>query len=102
LGSETVIDTESVGRKAGRPLGWGLLGDIVTRFGSLATSRAPARLLAFLLDQALLGFSAVIRLAVAGTTGLLVYVMAAIPRKELQASVSVVRSTKARPYPATG
>jgi O-antigen/teichoic acid export membrane protein len=63
---------------------------------------ALAGLVAFLLDQALLGSNAFIRLAVAGTAGLLVYLAAAIPPKELQAWVSVVRSTKARPDPATG
>ena len=43
--SETVADTESIGRKAGRGLGWGLLGNGITKVGSFATSLALTRLL---------------------------------------------------------
>ena len=43
--TETAVDTESIGRKAGRGLGWGLLGNVVTRIGSFATSLVLARLL---------------------------------------------------------
>lgn len=43
--SETVADTESIGRKAGRGLGWGLLGNGITKLGSFATSLALTRLL---------------------------------------------------------
>jgi O-antigen/teichoic acid export membrane protein len=43
--TETVVETESIGRKAGRGLGWGLLGNMLTRVGSFATSLALARLL---------------------------------------------------------
>jgi O-antigen/teichoic acid export membrane protein len=43
--TETVAETESIGRKAGRGLGWGLLGNGITRVGSFATSLALARLL---------------------------------------------------------
>jgi PST family polysaccharide transporter len=38
-------ETESLGRKAGRGIGWGLLGNAITRVGSFATSLALARLL---------------------------------------------------------
>lgn len=37
--------TESIGRKAGRGLGWGLIGTIATKIGSFATSVVLARLL---------------------------------------------------------
>lgn len=40
-----VEEAESIGRKAGRGLGWGLLGNGITRVGSFATSLALARLL---------------------------------------------------------
>ena len=46
---ETLTDgageTESIGRKAGRGLGWGLLGNAATRVGSFATALVLARLL---------------------------------------------------------
>jgi O-antigen/teichoic acid export membrane protein len=41
----TVEKTESIGRKAGRGLGWGLLGNVVSRLGSFATGLVLARLL---------------------------------------------------------
>ena len=43
--TETVMETESIGRKAGRGLGWGLLGNGVMKIGSFATSLVLARLL---------------------------------------------------------
>jgi O-antigen/teichoic acid export membrane protein len=43
--SEIVAETESIGRKAGRGLGWGLLGNGITKVGSFATSLVLARLL---------------------------------------------------------
>lgn len=42
---DDVAATESLGRKAGRGLGWGLLGNVTTRIGSFATSLVLARLL---------------------------------------------------------
>jgi len=38
-------EPESIGRKAGRGVAWGLLGNVLTRIGSFATSLALARLL---------------------------------------------------------
>jgi O-antigen/teichoic acid export membrane protein len=43
---DPVPEGESLGRKAGRGLGWGLVGNGITRIGSFATSLALARLLA--------------------------------------------------------
>ncbi len=43
--SETVLEPESIGRKVGRGLGWGLLGNTATRVLSFATGLALARLL---------------------------------------------------------
>ncbi|SCL34133.1 polysaccharide transporter, PST family [Micromonospora rhizosphaerae] len=40
-----VEQTESIGRKAGRGLGWGLLGNAATKVGSFATALVLARLL---------------------------------------------------------
>lgn len=57
---------------------------------------------AFLLDQALLGLNAFVRLALAGTAGLLVYLLTAIPRNDLRAWISAIRSTKTSLKPATG
>lgn len=37
--------SESIGRKAGRGLGWGLLGNVVSKIGSFATTLVLARLL---------------------------------------------------------
>ncbi len=43
--TETAVETESIGRKAGRGLGWGLLGNAATKIGSFATALTLARLL---------------------------------------------------------
>jgi hypothetical protein len=43
--TEVTVDTESIGRKAGRGLGWGLLGNAVGKVGSFATALVLARLL---------------------------------------------------------
>lgn len=43
--TDAAVETESIGRKAGRGIGWGLLGNVLTRIGSFATSLALARLL---------------------------------------------------------
>lgn len=43
--TETVVENESIGRKAGRGLGWGLLGNGITKIGSFATTLVLARLL---------------------------------------------------------
>ncbi len=43
--TEITAETESIGRKAGRGLGWGLLGNGLTKIGSFATSLALTRLL---------------------------------------------------------
>jgi O-antigen/teichoic acid export membrane protein len=43
--TDTVEEAESIGRKAGRGLGWGLLGNLIAKIGSFATSLALARLL---------------------------------------------------------
>jgi O-antigen/teichoic acid export membrane protein len=40
------VDTESIGRKAGRGLRWSLLGNIITRLGSFGMGLVLARLLA--------------------------------------------------------
>jgi PST family polysaccharide transporter len=40
-----VEEPESIGRKAAQGVGWGLLGNVLTRVGSFATSLALARLL---------------------------------------------------------
>jgi PST family polysaccharide transporter len=74
-----------VGRRMIRPLVAGALAGVV----------------AFVLDQALLGFNAFVQLAVAGTTGLLVYLVTAIPLNDLRVWISNIRSTKASLDPAT-
>jgi O-antigen/teichoic acid export membrane protein len=43
--TEAGVETESIGRKAGRGLSWGLLGNGVSKVGSFATSLILARLL---------------------------------------------------------
>ena len=43
--TETIVETESIGRKAGRGIGWGLLGNGITKIGSFATTLVLARLL---------------------------------------------------------
>jgi O-antigen/teichoic acid export membrane protein len=43
--SVETVETESLGRKAGRGLGWGLLGNAATKVGSFATALVLARLL---------------------------------------------------------
>ncbi len=43
--TEATLQTESIGRQAGRGLGWSLVGNAVTKVGSFATSLALARLL---------------------------------------------------------
>ena len=44
--TETAVETESIGRKAGRGLSWGLAGNAATKVFSFATGLALARLLA--------------------------------------------------------
>jgi O-antigen/teichoic acid export membrane protein len=61
---------------------------------------AVAGAVAFLLDQALQGFPAFVRLAVAGTTGLLAYLATAIPRTDLRTWIAAVRSAKTPLEPA--
>jgi PST family polysaccharide transporter len=63
---------------------------------------ALAGVVAYLLDQALLGFNAFVQLAIAGTTGLLVYLVTAISREDLRVWISAIRSTKAPVDPAAG
>src|SRR4051794_36944003 len=43
--TDTVAEAESIGRKAGRGLGWGLLGNLLAKVGSFATTLVLARLL---------------------------------------------------------
>jgi O-antigen/teichoic acid export membrane protein len=43
--TETAVETESIGRRAGRGLGWGLLGNTATKIASFATALTLARLL---------------------------------------------------------
>jgi PST family polysaccharide transporter len=43
--TDTSVETESIGRKAGRGLGWGLLGNLAGKVGSFATALILARLL---------------------------------------------------------
>jgi hypothetical protein len=61
-----------------------------------------AGVVTLLLDRALSGSNAFVQLAVAGTTGLLVYLATAIPRKDLRVWIAAVRSTKAPLNPAAG
>jgi PST family polysaccharide transporter len=75
-----------IGRRMIRPLLAGVLAGVVT----------------LLLDRALSGSNAFVQLAVAGTTGLLVYLATAIPRKDLRVWIAAVRSTKAPLNPAAG
>jgi O-antigen/teichoic acid export membrane protein len=43
--TDTAVETESIGRKAGRGFRWGLLGNAATKVGSFATALTLARLL---------------------------------------------------------
>ena len=43
--TEAAVETESIGRKVGKGLGWGLLGNVATRVFSFTTSLVLARLL---------------------------------------------------------
>ena len=75
-----------LGRRMIRPLLAGALADAT----------------AFLLDRVLLEVNAFVELAVAGMAGLLVYLLTAIPRRELRLWIATRRSPKAPPEPAAG
>ena len=104
----TAIAQAAVGLQVAIPLGAVALHRVGVRLGPLGRrmirplfAGALAGVVAFLLDHALLSLNAFLQLAFAGTTGLLVYQVTAIPRKDLPAWISAVRSTKPRLDPAT-
>jgi O-antigen/teichoic acid export membrane protein len=67
------------------------VGPVARRIVRPLLAGALAGVTAFLLDQLLLDFSAFVRLAVAGTTGLLVYLVTAIPRNDLRLWIAAIR-----------
>jgi O-antigen/teichoic acid export membrane protein len=104
----TAIAQAAVGVLVAVPLGAVALHRVGVRLGPLGRrmirpllAGAVAGAVAVLLDHALLGLNAFLQLAVAGTTGLLVYLVTAIPRKDLRAWISAVRPAQPRLDPAT-
>jgi O-antigen/teichoic acid export membrane protein len=105
----TAIAQAAVGVLIAIPLAAVALHRVGVRLGPLGRrmirpllAGALAGVVAFLLDQALLDANAFIQLVVAGTTGLLVYLMTAIPRKDLRTWISTARSSKAPLNPVAG